>query len=162
MSEEIKKERKYLKGQTLLELGRNNKVLAILKGDDSQEASFLRADVYWRNKVWKKVVRKLETPFRDIRRDGRKVTQDEMNQLIKLSVAYALTGQKRKLEVLYEDFEPLVAESDSKKVFMFVATDRGPVDFENLDQTVEFKDMEAFLNNYLKTNTPDQKVKDGV
>lgn len=162
ISEELKIQRKYLKGQSLVELGRNNKALAVLKGDESQMASFLRADVYWRNKVWKKVVEELETPFREIRRDGRKVTQDEMNQLIKLSVAYALTGQKRKLEVLYEDFEPLVAESDGKKVFMFVATDRGPVDFRNLDQTVEFKDMDAFLNNYLKNSASAEKPKDGV
>jgi len=153
ISDEIRIQRKYLKAQTLIELGKNNKTLALLKGDENQVASFLRADVYWRNKVWKKVVDELETPFREIRRDGRNVTQDEMSQLIKLAVSYALIGRKRKLQVLFEDFEPLIDESDSKKVFTFVATDRGPVDFRNLDHTVEFMDMQKFLENFLKSDS---------
>ncbi|PIR37861.1 MAG: hypothetical protein COV35_08000 [Alphaproteobacteria bacterium CG11_big_fil_rev_8_21_14_0_20_39_49] len=156
ISEEIKEKRKYIKAHVLTELGRNNQTLALLKGSDSQKAAFLRAEVYWRNKVWNKVIDELETPFRNIRRDGRKVTDDEMNQLIKLAVSYALTGRKRWLQVLYEDFEPLIPDSDSKKVFTFVATDRGPVDYRNLDQTVEFVDMQEFLDSYLKVNSPEE------
>lgn len=152
ISDEIRERRGYVKAETLIELGKNNKTLALLRGDDSQKAAFLRADVYWRNKVWKKVIDELETPFREIRREERKVNESEMDHLIKLAVSYALMGRKRHLQVLYEDFEPLTVASDRKKVFTFVATDRGPVDYRNLDRTVEFGDMQKFLDNYLKVN----------
>ena len=69
--------------------------------------------------------------------------------------------RKRRLQVLYDDFEPLTPDSDSKKVFTFVATDRGPVDYRNLDQTVEFVDMQQFLDNYLKVNTEQTATNDG-
>lgn len=152
MSDELKEERKYLLARSLMELGKSNKVLALLKTDDSYKASFLRADVFWNNKVWRKVVEELETPFREIRREEKTLNSDEMDQLLRLAVAYALTDQKKRLQVLYEDFINFIPFEDRKKVFTFVATDRGPVDFRNLEQTVEFSDMNDFLVRYMQTS----------
>jgi hypothetical protein len=146
-------ERRYLESAALIELGQSNKVLALLKGDNSQRASFIRADVYWRNKVWKKVVEELETPFRDIRREEKALTNDESDQLLRLAVAYALTDNKPKLQILYEDFIDFVKDEQRKKVFMFVSTDKGPVDYKNLDATVEFGDMQDFLQKYMESSS---------
>jgi hypothetical protein len=149
ISPEIATERKYLEAKALLALGQSNKVLALLKDDDSHQASYLKADVYWKNKVWKKVVDSLETPFRDLRREEKNLTDEEMDQLLRLAVAYALTDNKGKLQVLYEDFIDFLPNPEKKKVFIFVATDKGPVDSKNLEYTVELNDMRNFLNKYM-------------
>jgi hypothetical protein len=150
---ETLQERKYLESTALVELGQSNKVLAVLKGDDSHKASFLRADVYWRNKVWKKVVDELETPFRDIRREEKALTIEETDQLLRLAVAYALTDKKKRLQILYEDFVDFVTDEERKKVFMFVSTDKGPVDSKNLEATLELNDMKDFLSKYMEAGS---------
>jgi|GEM_PF-3517010 len=150
INDTIKSNRKYLRSHALLELGKNNKVLTLLHDDFSKNAAFLRADVYWRNNVWRKVVDELEVPFREIRRDERKLTLDETNQLIKLAVSYALIDRQKRLEVLYEDFAELIDDQGKKNLLTFIATNKGPVDYKNLEQTVEHKDMENFLSNYMK------------
>jgi hypothetical protein len=159
ISPEIMQERKYLESMALIDSGQSNKVLSLLKGDNSAKASFLRADVYWRNKVWKKVVDELETPFRELRREEKTLTAEESDQLLRLAVAYALTDKKKRLRVLYEDFENFVPTPEKKKVFTFVATDKGPVDYKNLEYTVEFNDMKEFLNKYMEPGS--EKATDG-
>jgi hypothetical protein len=159
ISPEILQERKYLESMALIDLGQSNKVLSLLKGDYSYQASFLRADVYWRNKVWKKVVDELETPFRELRREEKVLTADESDQLLRLAVAYALTDKKKRLQILYEDFVDFVPNPEKKKVFTFVATDKGPVDYKNLEYTVEFNDMKDFLGKYMVPGS--EKVADG-
>lgn len=155
MGEAIALERKYLKATVLTKLGKSNKVLALLKGDDSHKASFLRANVYWQNRVWRKVVDELETPFREIRREAKPLDQEATEQILRLAVAYALTNRKKRLSVLYEDFGDLIKDDDRKKIFTFVATDRGPVDYRDLQNTVEFGDMKDFLIKYLESNDGD-------
>ena len=148
INDAIKLERKYLRSQALLELGKSNKVLTLLKDDFSEKASFLRADVYWRNNVWRKVVDELEVTFREIHREERKLTANETNQLIKLAVSYALIDRKKRLQILYEDFLELIDGQEKKSLLTFIATNKGPVDYKNLEQTVEYNDMENFLNKY--------------
>lgn len=150
---ELEEEKKYLKAQTLIELGKNNQVLSLLKGDINHQASFLRADVYWREKVWKKVIEELETPFRELRRAERSLSEDEMQQLLRLAVAYAIVERKKRLQILYEDFVNFVNNQEMKKILTFVASDRGTVDFRDLEYSVGYDDMQAFLNEYLKSQS---------
>ncbi len=151
MAPEVITERKYLKAKALIDLGKSNRVLALLKGDDSHQASFLRAEVYWKNKVWRKVVEELETPFRAIRREEKTLTQEETDQLLRLAVAYAIDEKKKRLSILYEDFNDFVPDESKRKILVFVATDRGPVDYRDVQYTVEFEDMEKFLEIYLES-----------
>jgi len=156
ISNEMKLERKYIEARSLIELDKSNMVLALLKGDESQRASFLRAEVYWRNQVWKKVVDELETPFRDIRREEKMLSKAETEQLLRLSVAYALTENKKRLQILYEDFVDLLPNNENKKIFTFVSTDRGPVDHRNLEHTLEYNNIKDFLIKYMdKTSAAD-------
>lgn len=152
MIEEDIIKRKYMKSLALTELGKNNMVLALLQNDDSEQAAFLRANVYWKNGVWRKVVDEMEATFRDIRREGRQLSQVQTDQLLRLAVSYALTSRKKKLNILYEDFGPLVSNKDRKKLFSFVATDKGPVNFSDLKNTVEFDEMQSFLKQYIKAD----------
>ncbi len=154
-------ERKYIKANCLIELGKSNMALSSLKGDESHQAAFLRADVYWRNKVWRKVVEELETPFRDIRREEKQLNTQETEQLLRLALAYSVTDQRKRLQILYEDFGDFVSDVNKKKVLTFIAMDKGPVDYKNLEYSVEFNDMNEFLNKYLyklKASSANDKV----
>lgn len=150
--EEAVLERKYLRSQALLELGKNNKVLSLLGEDGSKKAAFLRADVYWRNGVWRKVIDELEVPFRELRRDEKTLSLEETNQLIRLAVSYALIDRQKRLQILYEDFAGLVDDQAKQNLLTFIASNKGPVDYQNLEQSVGYTDMEIFLNNYMKLN----------
>lgn len=151
MDEEIALQRKYLKANALIELGRNNQVLSLLQSDESHKASFLRAEVYWRNKVWKKVIDELETPFRELRRDEKKLTEEQSEHLIRLAVAYAIVERKKRLQILYEDFIPFMADDIKSKMLTFVASDNGAVDFRDIESTVGYSDIETFLKKYLES-----------
>lgn len=150
ISPEITTTRRYLRAQALLDLGKNNKVITLLQDDNSTNAAFLRADVYWNNGVWRKVVDELEVPFRELRRDEKRLNIEETNQLIKLAVSYALIDRQKRLQVLYEDFAGFIDDPNKKSLLTFIATNKGAVDYKNLEQTVGYKDMENFLNNYMK------------
>ncbi len=154
---EVAKNRKYLRAQALLELGKSNKALVLLGDDESHQAAFLRGDVYWSNKVWHKVADELEVPFREIRRGEKKLTMDESTQVVKLAVAYALIDRQKRLQILYEDFAGFIDDQGKKDLLTFIATNKGPIDYNNLAQTVGFKEMEAFLTNYMKPPTEQEK-----
>ncbi|MDB2415114.1 hypothetical protein N9W34_05010 [Rickettsiales bacterium] len=150
MSPEIATKRKYLRARALIEVGRNNQVLSLLKGDEDNQAAFLRAEVYWREKVWKKVVDELEGPFREIRRNQKSLTEPEAEQILRLAVSYAIIERKKRLQILYEDFLPFIEDENKKKVLTFVAQDRGDVNYNDLNYTVEVDDMKNFLDKYLE------------
>ncbi len=152
IDEVIALERKYLKATALIELGMNNRTLSLLRGDDRNEATFLRAELYWREKIWKKVIDELEPVFRTIRREEKNLEREEMRQIIRLALAYAISGRKIQLQILYEDFAKLVTDDKNRAVLAFIATDRGPVDYRNLESTVELSDMQDFLEGYMDTD----------
>jgi len=152
MAPDVALERKYLKARALVELNKNNQVLALLKDDESNRAAFLRSDVYWRQHVWRKIIEELEGPFRELRRQDKKLSSEESEQLLRLAVAYAITEKKKRLQVLYDDFDNIIEDGQKKKIFEFVVTDHGPVDFRDLDGTVQYQDMSSFISKYLSIN----------
>ena len=143
-------ERKYIKASILTNLGKNNHVLKLLKGDYSRRAAFLRSDVFWKNKVWRKVVQELEHYFHQMRREGKMLDDTSIEQLIHLSLSYAMIGRKNSVEILHDDFYNLIKDKSKRDIFTFIALDKGPIDFRNLSDTIGIKDIQGFMNDYIE------------
>lgn len=149
MAPDLKRKRRYLKVHALIDMKQNNQALSLLRNDDNTQASFLRAEVYWRNKVWRKVIDELEYPFKEIVREERILTPAESNALTKLAIAYALVGDKKRLSNLYEDFIEYVPSQQQKKLLTFIATDNSQtIDYRNLAASIGLDKMQAFLKDY--------------
>jgi hypothetical protein len=153
--------RKYLAANALISLNRNNRALVLLKSDYSQKASFLRSQIYWNKKVWNKVVEELQPTFRDLRREETTLSDQETDYLLKLAVAYAILEKKKRLQILYEDFNPFIANTDKRDVLQFVASDQGPINYQDLDYSVGIKSIQKFLDEHFKSS-PQAKAIDDI
>ena len=150
MDPDIAQKRKYLTVHALIELEKNNKALALLRDDESEKASFLRAQVYWNKKVWHKVIEELQPIFRDIRREEQVLTEKQTEQLLKLAVAYAITERKKRLQILYEDFGAFIKDKKQHEILRFMTLDRGPVNHKDLDYSVGYQNIQDFLDHYIE------------
>ncbi|MET0155628.1 MAG: hypothetical protein ABW189_05950 [Rickettsiales bacterium] len=159
-SEKAARTLNHYRAKANLDVGRNNAALRLLKSDDSIEASFLRASVFWRNKVWSHVASELEPLFYELRREERPFTAEESRQLIKLAVADALLERRKHLRILQEDFAKLIPDADQRELFDFIAEDDEGIDPDNLTESVGDERMRGFLQKYLtedKNLTEDKK-----
>lgn len=145
---ELSDRRRYIKTKAFINLKQNNQALALLRGDETMEASFLRADIYWRNKVWRKVIDELEYPFKEIIREERPLTTAESKALNKIAIAYALTGNKKRLKLLREDFFPYVS-TPQQQLLAFVADDNNSINYRDLEGSLGLNKMENFIQNYM-------------
>lgn len=151
--ETLARDKRFLKVKILTLLKKNNQALKLLSNDESHKAYYLRANVFWKEKVWRKVIDELEIPFKKIRRNEAQLSEEEANQLIRLAVAYGLTERKKRLKTLYEDFIKYVGNPEKRRIFSFVALDRGRIDYKNLDYTVGYNDMQSFLDQYMESES---------
>lgn len=145
---ELSTRRRYIQTKALINLKQNNQALALLRGDETVEASFLRAEIYWRNKVWRKVVDELEYPFKEIIREERDLTKAEREALNKIAISYALMGNRKRLRLLQEDFTPYVPEAQ-KQLLAFISNDDTILDYRNLEASLGLEKMENFIQTYM-------------
>lgn len=159
ISPELELRRKYLKAKALILTKKNNKALKLLRGDDSHTAAFLRGEVYWNTRVWYKVIEELEQPFKEIVREEKLLDEKQSEQVVRLAVAYALTGDQRRLMNLYEDFVDYIPDTKQREILSFVALDKGPVRPGDLESTIGLDEIEGFLGKYLSLKEESKKAK---
>lgn len=147
--------RKYLKAESLKELAEYGKALQILEGDESYDATRVRADIFWQTKNWEMLVVTLEEKFQARKLTNEALTDREAEDLSRLAVAYAILGERRKLADLRKNFTGLIASEEDKKKFDYVSKDKGDIGYKNFAESSKIDDIEKFLASVeLKTLPP--------
>lgn len=119
LPDDIAKERRYIHAVALHQNHEDTKALKLLKGDYSQQADEIKAEIYWSVQDWKNFNDSIEPRIYRIRDAEQKLTPDEMESVLKLAISYSTTYDWKLLGDLYKDFKPRVPEDDRNgKIFL--------------------------------------------
>lgn len=157
MSDELADQRRYLMARAHLKNRQYDKALALLEGDNSWDADFLRADVYWAQQDFLAEATVLDRIFAD-RSLTEPLTPAEESALMKFSVSLALANNRSALARLRDRFGPLMDQTGSRDAFRALASyvDSGPIDPAELTSTVqEINNFEAYMASLRERVTDD-------
>ena len=116
-------ERQLLEARALAGLGRTSHALELVSGDDSLQASRLRADIAWDQDKWSLAGRRLEALMGDRWRSPDALQPYEAHDILRGAIAYALADDERSVERLAGRYASLMAQSQFSQAFSLVITD---------------------------------------
>ena len=151
--------RRQLRARALMDTEKFADALRVLNGDESPEATSLRADLFWRTNEWKLAAAslgKLTAPL-----DSAKVSDAEARLVMRQTIALALAADARGLAGVANRFGPALAATPFKEAFA-ILTDAQRLTPSNLRaimaQVSAAERFGAFLDSYrtrlLKSGTP--------
>ncbi len=135
--------RRHLRAQALVQLGRDEEALALLKNDDSRDAKLLRADIFWRANDWPRVARTLSDLLA-----GEKLTTPldprVSRRILRLAVAYALIPDRKALARLRKRFGPVMAGDPNRNTFDIITADVDRSQFSLRDLPAAIAQVDGF------------------
>lgn len=156
MDEPRQQKRKYLRAETLRQMGRNDEALLLLKGDMSARAIEIKDKIFWISHDWKNLVDLLEPQFLLIKKQE-PLDEKEAEKAIHLAFAYAFLGDTEKLKQLSKGYAKLIVDEKNQKFFAFLTKNRQRLDKENVEETGKLDDISSYLAEYNKENEPKPK-----
>ncbi len=145
----LKLYRNRLAAEAMLAQGQSDKALETLGQDNSVEAERLRIAVFWQERDWKKIIASIEGLLKQREDTAAAMTLEESEMLLKLALAYMVTGDTAQLAYLRDYFTPLMEQSPNREVFAFLTTPDVVLTTRNFDALVEKLDYtRRFVENY--------------
>lgn len=146
---ELQMQRAHLAANAYAATGDWKTALSMLEGDFSRESKIIQMDIQWDNKDWPNVITLGEDMLASRTNITAPLSDDEARTLMRLAVAYAMTGDRLQLNYLRDYFSPLMAESVYKNSFDFITDDKGPIDPRNIQQlATDISKTKSFLETY--------------
>jgi hypothetical protein len=108
----------------------------------------LRADVYWAKQDWLATATVLARMLRDRDPDAESLAAEEVEQLMKMAVALALTNNRPALAELRAKYGSMMDQTANGQAFRAISSyvDGGPIDVTNMSSTVaEIDTYEAYM-----------------
>lgn len=141
-------QRRQLKARALGELTRYKDALALLEGDNSQDADRLRAEIGWRTQDWPLAAYAFA---RLVPEASKTLTDTDRQTVLRLAIAQALKNDSAALKDLRKLYGAGMAQSAFKESFDLVtAPGEGPaVDLRAITrQVAEVDQFRAFMTSY--------------
>lgn len=148
LSPEIQLTRLRLTAEALAEQGRTDKSIEVLSSDNSQEGTRIRLEIYWKNKDWTNVISASEDILANRTDPGAALTADESEVLLKLATAYVYEHDAGQIQYLRDYFTPLLKDNPNKDSFLFITSESGIIDYENLaNLDADINTVKNFIDN---------------
>ncbi len=149
---DLQRQRTHLKARALADLDRVPEAVQLLVGDDSAEASLLRAEIHWHKHNWLEAAAAFESL---VPRPERNTTLDDASAKLVLSWATALTlgSDERGLAMLRRNYGPAMAGTPYKDGFWLLtsALDRDLPDLPAIATKIkEAEGFQSFMSSYKK------------
>lgn len=145
----VQRTAKYLKARAQLVMGQYAEVLDTLQDDFSDAAQNIRLEVFWHDANWFGIINTIEKRLDAMRDTGPfPLKGQEIEDIVKLSVAYGMQEEREKLRMLKRDFAERIDSEKLQNIFGFVTNDIPSVDYHRFDETVQLKEIENFMNDY--------------
>ncbi len=139
--------RLHLYAKALLQTNNYNKMIEILKTDDTQDSDTLRANAYWQEQKWTLFNDASEPYLYTIRDAKNKLSDSDITRIIKQITSYAATGQKKLLNATYLDFVNRLPQDSSKTDIIKIWTQLFGSNHEiNLKEWELFTSLKDLLN----------------
>lgn len=147
MPDDLARDRRYLMVEALAEQDAHDEAQALLEGDRSREADYLRADLYWDQQDWLAVATVVDRIFGE-REIEEPLSETEAQYMMKLVVALALSNNREGLTAVRQVYGPLMADTRRSDAFRAITSyvDDSSINPRDLTATVaDINNYEAFM-----------------
>lgn len=151
LPEELKLERLFLRARAHLLDESYEKVLELLKDNNSKESHLIRAEVFWKNKDWLKTVSELEKALNLRWQSNEPLNLEERNQVMQMTVSLALLDDWENLTLVRDRWLNLMKESKDSEPFdiLTLNPDIESVDFRKVaGRIAQIDTLDAFMKRY--------------
>ncbi len=141
---------KYIRARALVDQKRYKETYNLLANDFSPEAQDIRLDIFWELGNWFGIMNIIEPRLWQFRETAPlPLTDEEIEQIRRLAVAYAAQERYDQLASLRNDFANRFEEGDERRhIFDFLTHSHTPVRPSALSDTVQLETLERFVNDY--------------
>jgi len=153
----LTRQRRILEGRALIDAGRMQLALDVLKQLDGRDADLLRIDAYWRLGEYSNASEQIERVYSQ-RSSDIPLSQPARMNLIKAAVGYVLGNDRIGLSRVRAKFADQISNSPEWPMFDYVTSSlkQSSSNFKTVAAEVAAIDsMSAFLNAYRQTYEPD-------
>lgn len=141
--------RNHLAAISYAKTGDWNTAMNLLRDDYSDEAKYIRLDIYWNNKDWTNLATIAEDILANREDITAKLDHNQTLALLKLAVAYTFRNDREQLQYLKDYFTPLIEQTDKQQSFALITSGIDPINKENIALlSDEMSKLESFLDNY--------------
>lgn len=141
--------RNRLAAEAMVAQDRLPSALELLGQDTSQEAEWIRLDIFWKQRNWDKVISTVEGLFKQRPDVTVALSLDESEALMKLALAYVFENNTIQVQYLRDYFLPLLADNPYKDAFNFVTQPDFAVTTTNFDEVIKnLSDTRNFIGHY--------------
>ncbi len=135
-----------LTAQALAQQDRSDKAIDVLSSDNSAEGNLLRLKIYWDNKDWPNVVSTAEEILGNRNDPSAPLNPGESSVLLKLATAYVYEHDTGQIQYLRDYFTPLLKDNPDKDSFLFITSESGTIDYENLaNLDTDISEVKSFI-----------------
>jgi tetratricopeptide (TPR) repeat protein len=158
LPEQLERDRRHLRARALALLGRTAEAMALLDGDDSDDALRLNAEFLWADKDWQAaagILEKLAPPPAD----GLSLSEADSEVLHNLAVAYSLSGQQDDLSRIGGDYGGAMAATAWRDDFARLTgelEEERVTDADELAATARFEVFMSRFKDRLASGEPDR------
>ena len=145
----IERQRRHLRSRALAGLDRGRDGLAVLAGDESEDARKLRAEILWQLRDWPAAAVALARLIPEKPPKGRALDALETQAVIDLATAYTLAGNRRELDDLARRYGKAMAESGGSDSFALLTSDFDKVNIAAVtEELAGVERIQAFIASY--------------
>ncbi len=163
----LERQRRILEAKALIDAGRDELAVDILRNIQGFDARLLEVDAHWAGRRYREAGELIERIYADQYTEGQSLPTSVRNDLVKAAVAYTLGNDEIGLTRLRAKFSNRMASTPEWPVFEFVTskTAFGTTEFKSLAKEIADVDsLNSFLAAYKQRYgtdgalTPDQDI----
>ncbi|WP_139305511.1 hypothetical protein [Magnetospirillum fulvum] len=147
---DLASQRRYLRVQSLDDLGRSAEALALIINDQSEEARRLRGEINWRLKKWPEAVAAMESTI-EKPLGNRPLDPKMARRVLDTATAMTLGHDERGLARLRRTFGDLMAKTDLREAFDLLTSEpeRGIADYRRIgDKVKQVEEFQTFMGDW--------------
>jgi len=143
------REARHLEARALADLGRGREALNRLRGDSSEEALRLRADILWELGDWPAAAVALARFLSAPPQDGEAFADEAARAVTDLAIAHTLAGDRQSLDGLARDYGPAMAATSEAEAFALLTSDFGRPQITAItEELAGVERVQAFMAGY--------------
>jgi len=143
-------ERRLMRAEALLQMGRTNEAAALLAGDGRLEAASLAAEIAWKMKDWKKAAEILGRLAGDPPDEGGETTPAQRKLVLRAAVALSLAEDPSAIETLRIGWGRFMKGTDEEALFTLLTSPDAPDDMGTLQEMAKPLEGTSMFRTFLE------------
>ncbi len=150
---DLRRARQMLEARALGELHRADLAIELVADENGQDVERLRADIYWKGKLWREAGESYERLLGDAWQQKEPLSDEQRSDVLRAALAYALGDEKLSLDRLRGRYMGPMTRTEDSSSFNLITNDRiaRPQDFRDVARAIVSADtLREFMAAYRK------------